>query len=66
MVDTRPVSFNICFNELELGSECSLSNQKDATILASTPGGCAAIQRKGDSMEKYTERNLMEFSKEKC
>lgn len=33
VVDTGPISFNICINELDLGSECTLIKQRDDTVL---------------------------------
>ncbi|KAK4816991.1 hypothetical protein QYF61_025911 [Mycteria americana] len=54
--------------DLDVGAECALSRFPYDTKLggvAGTPEGCAAIQRVPDSLEKWADRNLMKFSKEK-
>ncbi|KAK4827639.1 hypothetical protein QYF61_019849 [Mycteria americana] len=50
------------------GDECTLSKFAKYTKLgrvADRPGGCAAIQRDLDRLEKWANRNLMKFNKGK-
>ena len=64
-----PTLFNVFVNDPDDGTECTLGKLTGDTKLrgaADAPDGCAAIQRDLDRLEKWADRNLMQFSKGKC
>jgi len=63
-----PVLFDFFVNELDEGTECTLSKVADDTKhggVAGTLEGCAAIQRDTDMVKCWSQRNLMKFNKGK-
>lgn len=60
--------FNILINSLDVGTECTLIRFADDTELggvANMPKYLAPIQLGLDRLEKWADRKLMEFNKEK-
>lgn len=65
----RSVILNIFINNLSDGTECSISKFANEMKLGGgvdPSEGCSAIHGDLGRLEKCTERNLMELSKEKC
>ncbi|KAK4832091.1 hypothetical protein QYF61_020706 [Mycteria americana] len=64
-----PILFSIFINDLDDGTEYTLSKFAGNTKLEGmpdTPEGCVAIQGDLNSLEKWAHRNLMKFIKENC
>jgi len=64
-----PVLFHLLINDLDDGTQCTLSKFADDTKLggvADTSEGCAAIPACPGLADTWAERNLMKFSKGKC
>ncbi|GAB0184903.1 hypothetical protein GRJ2_000955600 [Grus japonensis] len=53
------ILFNVFISDLDDGTQCTLNK------FADTPNGRAAIQRNIDKLSKWTDRNLIKFSKGK-
>ena len=63
-----PIQFSIFINDLDDGAVCTLGKFADSTKLggvADAPEGHAAIQRDLDRLEKWADRNLMQYNKGK-
>jgi len=64
-----PVLFNIFINHEDDGSKCTLSKSTDDTKLGEvvdTPEVHASVQRDPDRLEKWADKNHIEFNKGKC
>ena len=65
----RSCSTSSLINGLDDGAEHTLSKLADDTRLGGVvlrPGGCAAILRHLGRLERWADRDLMQFSKGKC
>ena len=63
-----PILFNIFINDLDDEVKCTLNKFADDTKLGGVtdiPKGHATIQRDHNRLEKWSDRNLMKFRKEK-
>lgn len=60
------ILFNIFINDLDDGAKRTRSKFADDTKLGGMAEACAAIQRDLERLEKWADRDLMQFNKEKC
>ncbi|KAK4830155.1 hypothetical protein QYF61_008666 [Mycteria americana] len=64
-----PVLFSIFINDLDDGAGCTLrkfAEDRKRGGVAGTPQGWSTIKRDLDRLEKWADRNLVEFSKGRC
>ena len=64
-----PILFNIFINDVDDGTEYTLSMFADETIrggVADTRDGCVSVQRDLGRPEKWSDKNLSKFNKREC
>lgn len=57
---------NLLINDLDEGTECTLSkftNDAELGGVADLPEGCAVVQPDQDRLKRWAERNFMKFNK---
>nr|XP_010308757.1 PREDICTED: uncharacterized protein LOC104641714 [Balearica regulorum gibbericeps] len=65
IVNVGPIPFHTFINDLDDGTEHTLSESADMKHKADVPDGCAAVQRDLSRLERRADRNLRKF-KGKC